>query len=74
MIVTLRRFSRVAAALGGLLIFIGIVVMGIFVLALFHIIDIDFLMEADHQALLVWILLVIGVLDLASGILLAYER
>jgi len=50
---------------------IGIVMMGIFVLVLFNILDITTFMEPQFRTLFIFALLAIGVCDLISGIILA---
>jgi hypothetical protein len=62
-----KPLSRFAAALGGFLIFVGIIVMGVFV---FGILDPSFFEVElqDFQFLPTLVLLIIGVLDLVAGI------
>jgi len=66
-----RKIGIAAAAFGGFLIMIGIVMMGIFVLVLFNILDITTFMEPQFRTLFIFALLAIGVCDLISGIILA---
>jgi len=66
-----RRLSRVAAAIGGFLIMVGMILLGIFALALFGIIDVSAFMDTRSTAMLMLVLLIIGVLDVVSAILLA---
>lgn len=66
-----RRLSKVAAALGGLLIMTGVVMIGIFALALFGILDISVFMDTKYLLLLTLVLLMIGIIDVVSGIILA---
>lgn len=68
------RLSRVAAALGGLVIFLGIVIIGIFVLARLHMVDLTLFSNTGSRMLFLWMLLAIGLLDLVSGVILAYGR
>ena len=69
-----RRLSKVAAVLGGCLIFIGIIMLGVFTLTFFSVIDIsafEGMLESEgYQILILGILLVIGVLDVGSGFIL----
>lgn len=66
-----RRLGKVAAAIGGFLIMIGMIMIGIFALFLFDLLDITMFMESEYQTLFTSALLVIGVCDLVSGIMLA---
>ena len=66
-----RKAGIAATAFGGFLIMIGIVMMGIFVLVLFNILDITTFMEPQFRTLFIFALLAIGVCDLISGIILA---
>jgi hypothetical protein len=67
----LNKFSRVSSALGGLMVFVGILLIGIFALALFGLIDLEVFKSADYRVLLMLVLLVISILDLIAGIMLA---
>lgn len=66
-----RRLGKVAAALGGILIMTGMIMTGIFALALFGILDISVFMDMKHLLLLTLVLLMIGIIDVVSGIILA---
>ncbi|RLI46428.1 hypothetical protein DRO69_03105 [Candidatus Bathyarchaeota archaeon] len=66
-----RKLGKVAAAIGGFLIMMGMVLMGIFALLLFDILDVAMFMETEYRTLFTLGLLVIGVCDLVSGIILA---
>jgi len=69
----LSKFSRVSSTLGGLLIFVGILLIGIFALALFGLIDLAIFKSQDYRGLLMLVLLVISILDLIAGIILAFR-
>lgn len=62
--------SRFAVALGGFLIFVGIMMIGILVLVFFGFVDVSILESEKFRMLSVWTLLAIGVLDLVSGVIL----
>ena len=66
--------SKVAVAIGGFLIFVGIIMIGVFALVLLGVIDVGVLERASesdgYRMLSLGVLLVIGVLDLVSGIIL----
>ena len=62
--------SRFAVALGGFLIFVGIMMTGVCVLVFFGFVDVSILEGEKFRMLSLWLLLTIGVLDLVSGIIL----
>jgi len=64
-----HRLSKVAVAMGGFLILVGITMIGVFALVFSGIVDISVLRK-EYQMLFLWVLLVIGVLDVVSGIIL----
>ena len=68
-----KWLSRFAVALGGFLIFVGIIVIGVFILGFFDIMDFSIL-ESENmqnlQSLPLLLLLIIGVLDLVAGVML----
>jgi len=66
-----RKLGKVAAAIGGFLIMMGMILMGIFALLLFDILDVTMFMGSEYQVLFTLVLLAIGVCDLVSGIILA---
>ena len=65
-----KWFSRFAVALGGFLIFVGIIVIGIFLIDYFGMIDLNILETENLQNLPFYILLAIGLVDLIAGIIL----
>jgi len=65
------RLSKTAVALGGFLILVGITMIGVFALVFSGIVDISVLGE-EYRMLFLWVLLVIGVLDMVSGIILRH--
>jgi len=72
--VTSQRLSKVAVAIGGFLIFVGIIMTGMFALALSGAVDIGVFERISgseaYRTLFLGVLLVIGILDLVSGIML----
>jgi hypothetical protein len=68
------RLSKVAVAIGGFLIFVGVLMVGLFALTLTKVVDADalgkILETIDYRALFLGMLLAIGVLDIISGIIL----
>jgi hypothetical protein len=65
-----KWFSRFAVALGGFLIFVGIIVIGIFLIDYFGMIDLNILETENLQSLPFFMLLALGLVDLIAGILL----
>ncbi|MCW4054881.1 MAG: hypothetical protein NWE84_08215 [Candidatus Bathyarchaeota archaeon] len=61
---------RFAVALGGFLIFIGIIMVGVFAMVFFGFVDVSALENQEYRLLSLWVLLVVGVFDLLSGIIL----
>jgi hypothetical protein len=62
--------SRFAVAIGGFLIFVGIVIIGVLILVFFGFVDVGILESEKYRMLSLWALLAIGALDLVSGIIL----
>ncbi len=62
--------SRFAVALGGFLIFVGIVIIGVFILVFFGFIDVGVLENEKYRMLSLWALFAVGLLDLVSGLIL----
>ncbi|MCZ2809388.1 MAG: hypothetical protein O2V44_08545 [Candidatus Bathyarchaeota archaeon] len=67
-----HRLSKVAVALGGFLIFVGITMIGVFALVFSEVVDLT-LLEKEYRMLFLWVLLVIGVLDVVSGVILRHR-
>lgn len=67
-----HRLSKVAVALGGFLIFVGIIMIGVFASVFSGVVDLD-LLRKEYRMLFLWLLLVIGVLDVGSGIILRHR-
>ncbi|TET28490.1 MAG: hypothetical protein E3J73_00760 [Candidatus Bathyarchaeum sp.] len=65
-----KRFSRFAVALGGFLIFVGIVVIGGFLIGFFGMVDVNIVESENLQSLFLGLLLAIGLVDLVAGIIL----
>lgn len=72
--VSSRRLSKVAVAIGGFLIFVGVIMLGAFALAFSGVVDVSVfegISESEgYRVLFLGILLVIGVLDVVSGFIL----
>jgi hypothetical protein len=62
--------SRFAVALGGFLIFVGIMMIGVFVLVFFGFVEVSMLETEEIRMLSLVALLAIGVFDLVSGIII----
>ena len=65
-----KWFRRFAVALGGFLIFVGIVVIGVFIISFFGMVDLSVLESESLQDLSLLLLLAIGLVDLVAGIIL----
>ncbi len=66
-----QLLSRFAVALGGFLIFVGIMMIGVFVLDILDFVNIISTLESEkYRILFLGALLAIGLLDLVSGIIL----
>jgi len=65
-----KKLSRFAVALGGFLIFLGIIVVTIFYVNIMEVMDFNIAESENLQNLSLVILFVIGLLDLVAGIIL----
>jgi len=65
----MRKLSRLAVAIGGFLIMMGLVLMGAIALTLLNIIDIGALINETHLLMFMLALLSVGVLDVVAGII-----
>jgi hypothetical protein len=59
--------SRIAVALGGFLIFVGIIVVSVFLISFFGMVDLSIL---ESESLPLLLLLAVGLVDLVAGIIL----
>lgn len=67
----MRKLARVAAAVGGFLMMIGMVLMSVTILNLLNIIDLGALANEAYLHLFMLALLSVGVLDVVAGIMLS---
>lgn len=69
-----QRLSKVAVAIGGFLIFVGIIMTGVFALILSGVVDVSLFERVSgsetYRMLFLGGLLVIGILNFVSGIML----
>ncbi len=66
-----QLLSRFAVALGGFLIFVGIMMIGVFVLDILDFVNIISTLENEkYRMLSLWALFAVGLLDLVSGLIL----
>ncbi len=65
-----KWFNRFAVALGGFLIFAGIIVIGLFLIGFFGMVDLSILESENLQSLSLLLLLAMGLIDLVAGIIL----
>jgi len=70
LVAEIRKLSRIAAAVGGFLVMMGMILIGTFALALFNVLDIGVLADETHLLMLTVALLSIGVLDVVAGVIL----
>lgn len=61
---------RFAVALGGFLIFVGIMMIGLFIAIYFDLVDAGVLENEKYRMLSLWALFAVGLLDLVSGLIL----
>ncbi|PVX24086.1 MAG: hypothetical protein CW691_08675 [Candidatus Bathyarchaeum sp.] len=66
----IKWFSRFAVALGGFLIFVGIVAVGVFIISYLGIVDFGVIETENIQSVSLLLLFVIGLLDVVGGIIL----
>jgi len=67
----MRKLSRLAVAIGGFLIMMGMILMSAVVLTLLNVIDITAFMNETYVLMFMLALLSIGVLDVIAGIILS---
>lgn len=65
-----KRFTRFAVALGGFLIFTGIIITGIVLIAFLNIIDFSIIETEKIHAIFLGSILMIGFVDLVAGFIL----
>ena len=65
-----KWYNRFAVALGGFLIFVGIVVIGVFFANTMGLIDVNIIETENLQDLVLGLLLMIGAVDLVAAVIL----
>lgn len=65
-----KLFSRLAVALGGFLIFVGIIVIGFFAISTLDVVDVSMIEAENFQNVALILLLAIGLVDLLAGVML----
>jgi len=68
----LTKLGRVAVALGGFLIFVGAIMVAISALVFYGLLNVP--VGSEQENLFMWFLLIVSLLNLASGILLVHRR
>lgn len=70
-----RRLSKIAVAIGGFLIFVGVIIVGSLALVLTPVFDAGALERifVDYRMLFLGVLLAIGIVDVVSGIILRHR-
>ena len=67
----MRKLSRLAVAIGGFLIMMGMILMSTVVLTLLNVIDITAFMNETYVLMFMLALVSVGVLDVIAGIILS---
>jgi hypothetical protein len=67
----LRKLSRLAVAIGGFLIMIGMLLVSAIALTLLGVIDISALVNESYLLMFMLALLSVGILDVTAGIILS---
>jgi len=67
----MRKLSRVAVAIGGFLIMMGMILLGAIILTLINVIDITAFINETYLLMFMLALLSVGILDLIAGIILS---
>ncbi len=65
----IRKLSRLAVVIGGILLMIGMIFTGMFLLALLGFIDVSFFVDEATLISLIAVFLVVGILDLAAAVI-----
>ncbi|MCW4021940.1 MAG: hypothetical protein ACOWW1_06905 [archaeon] len=65
-----KWYNRFAVALGGFLIFLGIVVTGVFLASTMGLVDITIIETENLQGLVLGLLLMIGAVDIVAAVIL----
>ena len=65
-----KWFSRFAVALGGFLIFVGIIIVGVFIIGFLGVVDFGIIENENLQGIFLGLFLAIGLVDLVAGIVL----
>ncbi len=65
-----KRLSRFAVALGGFLIFVGIIIVGFFLIGFLEVVNFSIIETENIQSLFLGLLLAIGFADLVAGLIL----
>lgn len=67
----MRKLSRLAAAIGGFLVMMGMILMGAIVLNLLGIIDVTVFLNETYLLMFMLALLSVGILDVIAGVILS---
>jgi hypothetical protein len=62
--------GKIAVVIGGFLIIIGMILLGIFFLAMFGTLGTDLLIDENFAKAFMLVFLIIGVIDMVSGLML----
>ncbi len=64
------HLKKIAVALGGFLLLVGIIVMGVFIASFLGIVDFLTIENESFQTISLTLLLAVGIVDLLAGIIL----
>ena len=67
----MSKLSRLAVAIGGFLIMMGMILLSAVVLTLLNVIDVTAFMNETYSAMFMLALLAIGILNLLAGVILS---
>jgi len=67
----MRKISRLAVAIGGFLIMMGMILLGAIILTLLNVIDITAFINETYLLMFMLALLSVGIIDLIAGIILS---
>jgi hypothetical protein len=67
----MSKFCRLAVAIGGFLIMMGLILLGAVVLTLLNVIDVTAFMNETYSLMFMLALLAVGILNLLAGVILS---
>lgn len=67
----MSKLSRLAVAIGGFLIMMGLILLGAVVLTLLNVVDVTAFMNETYSLMFMLALLAVGLLNLLAGVILS---